>query len=153
MKKGKAYVVKGASAESHATERTGPAPLMPLPEWLQPSTRGEGYMPHDYGMAGPVGAYEVKRIARSVSTSLRLLEKQLLDAEQDPIDLANDALDRLLPMDSRHKVIAERFEGKVLILSLANRADRFLMNRTLLPKLKTALKPKLGAISCRLIDR
>ncbi len=110
-------------------------------------------MPYDYGMAGPAGAYEIQRITRAVSTSLRLLEKQLAEAEQDPLDVVNDALDRLLPSAARKHLVAERFEGKVLILSLLNRADRFTFSRTLLPKLKATLKPQLGIISCRLIDR
>ncbi len=153
MKKGKAYVVKGAVEGDRAASQELFPSLPPLPTWLVSSSRAEGVLPYDHGMAGPVGAYEIGRITRSVSKSLHLLEEKLAKTTDDTLSQVNSALAQLLPPQDVHKLVAERFEGNVLLLSLANRADRFRFSRFLLPKLQAALKPKLGAITCRLIDR
>ncbi len=110
-------------------------------------------MPYDYGMAGPVGAYEVKRITRSVAKSLHLLEEQLGVSDDDPLAIVNAELAKLLPPQERQNLVAERFEGNVLLLTLTRRADRFRYNRFLLPKLRAALRPHFGAITCRFLDR
>ncbi len=146
MKKAQAYVVKGKATPSEATHRA----LPPLPSWLQCSADGE-VLPYDHGMQGRTGSYEVKRFAKTVAQSLEQLEESFVQSF-DPLLLASRALDKLLPATDRHKLTAKHFSHNILTLSLASRGDRFQMSRTIVPKLKTALKPSLGYVTIRLIE-
>ncbi len=147
MKKSQAYVVKGEAAPLEEVR----GELPPLPSWLQASSEG-GVLPYDYGMRGRTGAYEVKSLAKAAAQSLEQLEEHLAQSS-DPLLLASRALDQLLPPAERYKLTAEDFSHNILTLSLASRGDRFRMSRSIVPKLKTALKPTLGFVTIRLIER
>ncbi len=149
MKKSQAYVTRGEPA---ARERPGPdseweaPPRVPHPSALNPAD-----LPRDRGMAGPVGAYEVPPLAKSVPAGLEALAGHLRGA--DPLEAVNAALDALLPPGERHRLAAESCVGGLLTLSLARREDRFAYGRFLVPKLRAALTPELGNLTIRLIDR
>ena len=149
MKKGREYVTRGlplvpdrpAPEPAESGEEVAPRLSSALPpEWL----------PRDYGMAGAFGAYEVRRLARTIPESLRRLTEALAD-DDDPVAAANDALDRLLPSEARRHVNAETFSDGVLTLSLARRADRFNYSRSPVPKLQAILRPTFGYLRITLV--
>jgi hypothetical protein len=109
-------------------------------------------LPRDYGMAGAVGAYEVRELSGALERSMGELES-LLHAADSAETLVVEALDRLMPAANRHLLAVEAVEDGVITLSMARKSDRFLFNRTIVPKLKTALAPKLGAVRIQLTDR
>ncbi len=126
--------------------------LPPLPSWLQCSPTGE-ILPYDYGMKGKTGTHEVKRLARFLPESLKQLEEAFGVGAVDPLVCAAQALDQLLPAAERRQLVPEGFSQGTLTLSLANRGNRFRYTRSLVPKLRTALRPKLGFVTIRLVDR
>lgn len=145
MKKGREYVSRGAPKAPErlwtAADEAEEAPPR-LSSGLPPSL-----LPRDYGMAGRVGAYEVRRLARALPETLRHLEAI---PENFPLATVEAALDRLLPPLERENVRAESLVRGRLTLLLAHRADRFLYSRTLVPRLRTALEPALGRLSITL---
>lgn len=140
MKKGREYVSRGVLPESPARPEGMPEEGAPrrLTSDLPPSL-----LPRDYGMAGAVGAYEVRRLARALPETLRLLEA-IPDAS--PQAAVEAALDRLLPPVERARVAVESLTQGRLTLALARRSDSFTYMRTLVPRLRAALEPTLGRL-------
>jgi hypothetical protein len=62
-------------------------------------------------------------------------------------------LDRLMAPAERHKLAVEHVSGNVVTLSMANKRDRFLYNRILVPKLVAALRPNFGVVRIQLTER
>ena len=149
MKKGKAYVTRGTfDSEGSRGAIPLPEPQLPPPH---PSDLNPADLPRDYGMAGRVGAYEVRPLSDFIAAGMRHLEKAI--GSTDPLNLVNQQLDTLLPPANRHRLAAESFSNGQLVLSLAHRSDRFAFSRSLVPKLRRALEPELGFIRVILVDR
>ena len=149
MKKGGDFVSKGTSVQTEpeaSWDFDDEAPPQ-LSSQLHPAD-----LPRDYGMAGDVGAYEIRELSGALRHSMGELESLLLAAESAET-MVVEALDRLMPTANRHLLAVEAVEDGVITLSLARKSDRFLFNRTIVPKLKTALAPKLGAVRIQLTDR
>lgn len=148
MKKGQEYVTKGlsVSASEALLEREEPFEASPFFD-----SRMSSGLPRDYGMAGKVGAYEVPSLKASIEKGLRALAEQL--TEVHPEEEVERALDVLLSPTERSHVTVTSVNGSVVTLSLKRRADRFIYQRTLLPRLKTMLQPVLGSITIRMMDR
>ena len=147
MKKVRDFVSKGDSVRLAAQESEVADCAPPLSSASHPSD-----LPRDYGMAGEVGAYEVKPLAQVVAQTLNeFTEAFRLHSDAERVVCA--ALDELLSGDERHRVAVERVTEGLVTLSLARKHDRFLYARTLLPKLKAALMPQLGVVRIQLMDR
>lgn len=122
-------------------------PLQPPSSQLHPAD-----LPRDPGMAGDVGAYEVKALARFLGQSLDALTDKL-GGPNGAEAVVSAALDRLMPPAERHGLAVESVASGVIILSLARKSDRFRYARTLIPTLKAAVQPHLGAVRIQLTDR
>ena len=149
MKKGGDFVSKGTPVQTVPEASWDFEPEAPhsLSSQLHPAD-----LPRDYGMAGEVGAYEIRELSGALRHSMSELES-LLQAADSAEAMVVEALDRLMPVANRHLLAVEAVEDGVITLSLARKGDRFLFNRTIVPKLKTALMPKLGAVRIQLTDR
>ena len=109
-------------------------------------------LPRDYGMAGAVGAYEVKSLTQFVSQAVEGLEASAEIGNSVEHEVAAH-LDRLMAPAERHKLAVEHVSGNVVTLSMANKRDRFLYNRVLVPKLVAALRPTFGVVRIQLTER
>lgn len=140
MKKAREYVSRGVSSTPSPRPEAPPEGEVPrrLTSDLPPSL-----LPRDYGMAGRVGAYEVRRLARALPEALRLLEA-IPDAS--PLTAVEAALNRLLSPEERARVTVESLTQGKLTLVCARRSDRFTYSRTLVPRLCAALEPALGRL-------
>lgn len=147
MKKSSTFVSKGTPT---------PLEVAGAPDYEVPTTYSSHLhpadLPRDYGMSGAVGAYEVKPLAGFLRKTLNALEQQL-GAGDSAEALVVAALDRLMPAAERYRLAVESVSAGIITLSLARKGDRYLYNRTLVPKLKTALAPHLGAVRIQLTDR
>lgn len=148
MKKSGAYVSKGTPTPPMSE----PMDAFEAPQPTYSSNLHPADLPRDYGMAGAVGAYEVRALSGALSRTLKALEQQMGSGESAE-ELVIRALDQLMPAAERHRLAVESVASGVITLSLARKGDRFLYNRTIVPKLKTALAPHLGAVRIQLTDR
>ncbi len=141
MKKSRDYVTRAPAADLERGPEAAPDYYRaPVSSALNPYD-----LPCDYGMAGAVGAYEVKPLAPWFDKALENLQARLPD--EDPLAEVNAALDRLLAPGDRHRVVAEALRGQVVELSVLRRADTFTYGRSLVPKLRAALAPTLGHVT------
>ena len=122
-------------------------PLQPLSSRLHPAD-----LPRDYGMAGAVGAYEVKRLTQFIGSALKDFE-QLPEAGDGLAAEAVALLDRLMPPAERHQLALERVTGNTLVLSMSKKGMRYYFNRGVVPKLTAALRPMFGPVRVQLVDR
>lgn len=148
MKRASEFVTQGLPVEPLLQEDRSFEFAQPLSSHHHPSD-----LPRDYGMAGATGAYEVKPLSTALQQAVKTMTAELNTAP-DAATLVREALDALLPPAARHKVAVEHIANGTIVLSLAQARDRFLYTRTLLPKLKLALRPTLGAnVRIQLTDR
>ncbi len=147
MKKSSTFVSKGTPTPLEVAGAPDYEVPPPYTSHLHPAD-----LPRDYGMSGAVGAYEVEPLAGFLRKTLNALEQQL-GAVDSAEALVVAALDRLMPAAERYRLAVESVSAGIITLSLARKGDRYLYNRTLVPKLKTALAPHLGAVRIQLTDR
>jgi hypothetical protein len=146
MKKSREYVTTGHSTPVEGASYEVAATGVSLSSRSHPAD-----LPRDYGMAGATGAYEVPPLASFVQAGLHALVDQLPTA--DPLEEINTLLDRLLPTRERSRIVVESFANKVVTLGLRHRADRFLFQRTLVPRLQSELFEMHGRITVHFTDR
>lgn len=122
-------------------------PLQPLSSRLHPAD-----LPRDLGMAGAVGAYEVKPLTQFVPSAMKALEA-LPEVGEELATEATALLDRLMSPAERHQLAVERVVGNQLVLSMSKKGMRYYFNRGVVPKLTAALRPMFGAVRVQLVDR
>ncbi|MEG1479958.1 MAG: hypothetical protein RSD41_03015 [Kiritimatiellia bacterium] len=106
-------------------------------------------LPRDAGLnISGTAAKEIPTLRRAVALSFEAFREQLAD---QPLEKVNAILDTLLAPSDRHRLKAESIGQGTLTLSLASSADRFSMNRFVIPKLKKQLAAEFGALRINLM--
>ncbi|MBQ9694240.1 MAG: hypothetical protein IJV69_05730 [Kiritimatiellae bacterium] len=147
MKRLQDFVSKGSPEVVTLPEGEASVDTFPLSSRLHPAD-----LPRDYGMAGRVGAYEVKPLTQFVDSALQTVEAWSATCG-DGLAEVSAILDRLMRPEERHRLAVEQVVGNTIILSLARKQDRFYYNRAVVPKLTAALRSKFGAMRVQLVDR
>lgn len=151
-RKASGFVTKGETEKKSGSPSFGreeQLPIAPLSSRSHPAD-----LPRDYGMAGAVGSYEVKPWRRFVNDAMQTLCADMLQTSTPHAEeTVRTVLNTLLPPAEHHRLAVEQVTESEVVLSLAQKSDRFLYSRTIVPKLQRALRSTLGYIHIRLVDR
>ena len=150
MKKSPDFVSRGRDEARvpEAPAKSGPAAWEYAYEPPLTAAMPAHLLPRDYGVRGECGAVEEAPLAQTVPAALAALEEQLGVSPEE--QLVQEVLSRLVPQAAERNLIQVRQVTRYQVVLAVPRVRLYPCSTTLVPQLRAALRPKMGAVMVRL---